>query len=241
MMLLAMLLLQTLTIAPGGSDRIQLEVFKTGLMNGKKHVFLFTQYKGTLEYDADAPERSRIELHIQSASAQCQDTWVSDKDKKKIQEFALTDMLDAAHHPEITFRSASILPKSADVFEAHGTLTIRGAAKPSVVTVIRKPGGVFEGSATVKHTDYGLKPSKAALGTIGTKDEMTVSFILTGRSFKAAATAPASRFASAEITCPIVGCRHCRLFDTGAASGRTNPGAGPSIGVVRPADGLAAL
>jgi polyisoprenoid-binding protein YceI len=181
MLTLALLAVQALTIAPVDGDRIQLEVYKTGLLNGKKHVFLFTQYKGKLDYDAEAPVQSRIELTIQAASAQCQDTWVNPKDLKKIQEFALNDMLAAAQHPAITFRSSKVAPKSNEVFEVHGALTIRGIAKPVVVTVTRKPGGKFEGTAIVKHTDFGLKPSKAALGTIGTKDEMTLSFVLTPR------------------------------------------------------------
>jgi polyisoprenoid-binding protein YceI len=182
MLLLALwLAAQALTIAPQEGDRIQLEVFKTGLMSGKKHVFLFSKYKGSLEYDAERPEHSRIDLAIQADSAQCQDTWVSAKDLRKIQEFALKDMLAAEKYPSITFKSASVAPKAADAFDVHGTLTIRGIAKPAVVAVIRKPGGKFEGAATVKHSDYGLKPSRAALGTIGTKDEMTVSFLLTPR------------------------------------------------------------
>jgi hypothetical protein len=34
----------------------------------------------------------------------------------------------------------------------------------------------LEGGATIKMTDYGLKPPAAALGTIGTKDEMRIEF-----------------------------------------------------------------
>jgi hypothetical protein len=41
-----------------------------------------------------------------------------------------------------------------------------------------KPDKTFTGSATVRITDFGLKPPSAALGVIGTKDEMTFSFVL---------------------------------------------------------------
>ena len=37
---------------------------------------------------------------------------------------------------------------------------------------------MFEGAATVRLTDYQLKPPSALLGAIGTKNEMTVSFTL---------------------------------------------------------------
>jgi hypothetical protein len=57
-----------------------------------------------------------------------------------------------------------------------------------VVLVTASPGSLsFQGSAKIKLTDFNLKPPKAALGAIGTKDEMSFSFVL-----KAEAGKPAS-------------------------------------------------
>ena len=65
----------------------------------------------------------------------------------------------------------------------QGMLTIRGIYKPAVVIVAvadQKEGKhSFQGGATVRLTDYGLKPPSAAFGTIGTKDEMAFSFTVT--------------------------------------------------------------
>ena len=169
---------ETLHIVPAPDARFALEIEKTGLMRGKKHVFLFERYKGTVLYDRDQPENSRVSLTIESASAVCTDTWVSDKDRSKIQEYALHDMLAVEKHREITFSSTRVISKEPDRFEVQGSLTIRGIAKPLTVEVSRKPGGIFEGSSQFKMTDYGLKPPSAALGLIGTKDLMTVSFHL---------------------------------------------------------------
>jgi polyisoprenoid-binding protein YceI len=70
-------------------------------------------------------------------------------------------------------------------FEVEGQLTIRGIARPALVRVLVKPaeGGdlLLDGRSTVKMKDYGLKPPSAALGMVGTKDEMEVSFVLRAR------------------------------------------------------------
>lgn len=171
-------------IAPAEGTRFALEVFKTGLMRGKKHLFLFERYSGKLWYDAEKTESSRVELTIEAGSATLKDTWLSPKDFKKVQEYALKDMLAAERYPELSFVSTSIRATAANQYEVQGTLSIRGTAKPARVLVSLKPGPTgtlaFEGSTQLKMTDYGLKPPSAGLGTVGTKNEMAVSFSVVG-------------------------------------------------------------
>jgi polyisoprenoid-binding protein YceI len=70
-----------------------------------------------------------------------------------------------------------------DQYAVSGALTIRGITRPVVVDVkMRKAGDLrFDGRAVVKLSDYGLKPPTAVLGTIGTKDEMTLVFALSAK------------------------------------------------------------
>jgi polyisoprenoid-binding protein YceI len=169
-------------IRPAQGARFVLTVEKTGLLRGKKHQFVFEDYRGTLHYDSDSPEHSRVDLSIRSASAVCMDKWVSQKDLKKIQAYALDDMLAAEKYPELHFSSAGVVRKGENTFEVAGTLTIRGIAKPTTVMVElgRDSSRIssLSGHAVVRLKDYGLKPPTAALGTIGTKNEMTVEFSL---------------------------------------------------------------
>lgn len=166
-------------------SRMELLVTKTGLLKGKQHRFVFERYSGTLQYDPQNPQASQVNLSIDSRSAVCKDTWVSAKDLRKIQDFALKDMLDAERYPNITFASSAIKQAASGRFEVQGTLTIRGLAKPvaASVSLITGAGATlsFEGNAEVRLTGYGLKPPSAALGTIGTKDEMAFSFFLISR------------------------------------------------------------
>jgi len=169
-------------IRPADGNRFELIVEKTGLMKGKKHLFVFERYQGQLVYDEDKPENSRVEFNLESNSIVCKDDWVSAKDLKKIQQTALRDMLAADRYATVSFQSNHVRAAGASQYDVAGILKIRDVEKPATVRVTLKrgdPGGpVFEGSAVVKMTDYRLKPPSAALGLIGTKDEMSVSFRL---------------------------------------------------------------
>jgi polyisoprenoid-binding protein YceI len=172
----------TYELRPAQGARFALTVEKTGLMRGKKHVFVFGAYKGTLLYDPDSPEHSRVDLFVRADSAVCMDKWVSEKDLKKIQAYALNDMLAADRYPELHFSSVGAVRKDENTFEVTGMLTIRGIRKPAtiIVSVSRNSGTIssLSGHSVVRLKDYGLKPPTAALGAIGTRNEMTVEFSL---------------------------------------------------------------
>jgi polyisoprenoid-binding protein YceI len=187
--LVATLAAFTFSLAASAADRyvigsaegslFKLEVYKTGLMSGKSHIFHFTQFSGELTYDKAEPKNSTIQFFVDSASAVCKDDWVKPKQLKDIEKYALEDMLEAKVHPKIVFESESVSPAADGGFTVVGKLAIRGRAVPSTVTVKLEPAGEslkFSGAAVVSLKDYGIKPKKAALGTIGTKPEMDVTF-----------------------------------------------------------------
>ncbi len=169
-------------IRPSSDSRLELIVEKTGLYSGKKHVFTFERYSGTLALDGDAPERSKVDLTIEASSIVCHDTWVRMKDLGKIMEEATKNMLAADRYPIIRFQSSNVAAAGPGKYEVQGMLTIRALARPVKVIVNWLPGGTlsfkFSGNAVVKLTDYGLKPPTAVLGAIGTKNEMQFHFRL---------------------------------------------------------------
>lgn len=171
---------QPYEIHPAPFGRLALTVEKTGLYRGKRHLFLFEQYSGELQFDPQKPELSKVQLTIDSRSLICKDDWLSASDLKKVQETALDDMLAVKQYPSMTFTSTSIKPLGGDRYEAQGTLTIRSLTKPVLVTVhlnAADPKALrIDGNATIKLSDYNLKPPSALLGAIGTKNEMTLSF-----------------------------------------------------------------
>ena len=158
-------------LAPATANTVDLYVEKTGLMSGKKHWFRFPQLTGSFSTNP-----AKVELQFDVKAMQCFDTWLSEKDQKKVLEHALgKETLDVAKFPTVTFVSTAV-----DGDKVTGTLTIRGVSKPVTVTAKQAGEGQYEGLAVFKMTDFGIKPAKAALGAIGTKDEMTLQFKLTG-------------------------------------------------------------
>ena len=170
-------------IRPSPQDRFALEVYKTGIWSGKKHLFLFQKCAGSVRLDPASPENSTVQLSIEGASAVCQDTWVSPSDLQSIQNKAF-EMMDVARQHQLVFSSERIVAGGSNRFQVQGSLSIRGIARPAVVTVVMvrqdEETLVFNGSAEVRLKDYGLKPPSAALGLIGTADGMQLEFALRG-------------------------------------------------------------
>jgi len=80
-------------IRPGGSNRLELTVEKTGLLSGKKHAFTFSRFEASLAFDRERLESSTVAISIESNSILCHDTWLSAKDLRKVQDYAQNDML----------------------------------------------------------------------------------------------------------------------------------------------------
>ena len=154
-------------IVPAPDAVFELEVDKTGLLSGKKHILRFERYQG--RYDGTS-----VRFTLEANSLQVLDDWKPASGAlAKIREVALgKEVLDAARFPEIRFEAPA-----AGGTPVQGQLTVRGVTKPCVVEVARS-GNWLEGMATVKYSSYGIKEQKAALGTIGTRDEMRVRFKL---------------------------------------------------------------
>jgi polyisoprenoid-binding protein YceI len=164
---------QSFEFQPSPGDRFELRVYKTGLLSGKQHVILFERFRGSAN-------ETKAEFVVEANSLVVKDDWAPASGKlDEIRAVALNEMLDAKNHPELRFVSTAVT-KTEKGYRIPGELTIRGKSKPVTVEVERKDGGIFEGRAQIKHSDYGLKRQSAALGAIGTKDEMDVIFRLTG-------------------------------------------------------------
>jgi polyisoprenoid-binding protein YceI len=172
----------TFDIRPAPGSRFALEVYKSRLWEGRKHTFVFDRFRGVLGFDAERTEQSTVSFAIESASARCVDDWVKPHQIKDIEKAAIMDTMDAAEYPEIAFQSTAIKRTSADQYEVQGALTIRGKARPVMLSLKAFPdesGMWFEGSSRVKLSDFGLTPPRGVFGVrfvIGTKDEMGVLF-----------------------------------------------------------------
>ena len=98
----------------------------------------------------------------------------SDKDRAEVQRTMLgPEVLDSAGHPDILFKSTSADPTGQRRRTLHGNLTLHGQTRPITVNVTLNADR-YEGEATVKQTDFGIKPPGKA--GIKVKDEVRVEF-----------------------------------------------------------------
>lgn len=115
--------------------------------------------EGTVWWDPNHPERSRIEVDIDVAS-------VNTRDPKRDAHLRSADFFDAEKHPKMTYRSHAVGRRKDGTIEVVGDLTIRGVTRVVVLDVEgptpeqKDPwGGVriaASARATIKRSEYGM-------------------------------------------------------------------------------------
>ena len=114
---------------------------------------------GTIVYDADAPEKSSVEVVLPMSGL---DTFVPKLDE----HLKTADFFDAEKFPQATFRSTGVKALGDGRLEVTGTLDLHGVQKPVVLEAtlnkaaphpmgkVRAIG--FDATATLKRSDFGI-------------------------------------------------------------------------------------
>ncbi len=148
-------------------------VYKTGVFSALGHDHQITAAVSSGKVDAKA---GQVELHVKAGVLKVSDPDVSDKDRAEIQSTMLgSEVLDAEHNAEIVYKSTSAEPAGSGSWTVHGNLTLHGQTRP-VTVAVREATGHYTGTASLKQSDFGIKPVKAGGGTVRTKDEIKIEF-----------------------------------------------------------------
>ena len=83
------------------------------------------------------------------------------------------DVLDSERDQEIVFKSTGAEVSGSGQWTLRGNLTLRGQTRPVTVQVALKDGH-YTGNATVKLTDFGIKPP--GMAGVRAKDEVRIEF-----------------------------------------------------------------
>jgi polyisoprenoid-binding protein YceI len=148
-------------------------VYKAGVFSalGHDHEIAAPIAGGTVDADA-----RKVEIHVDATALKVRDPNTSDKDRTEIQSTMLgPDVLDAAQHSEIVFRSTSAESAGADSWRVHGALTLHGQTH-DVDVEVQGTGGHYRGTAMLHQSDFAIKPVKVAGGAVRVKDEIRVEF-----------------------------------------------------------------
>ncbi len=109
----------------GGHSTVTVGWSHAGLSH---HAGRIVGIKGTLEFDPQAPEASRVEAQIDPADIS---TGVPALDRL----LRSPDFFDVASYPRITFQSSQVIANGPRTGEVTGDLTIRGITRPVTLAV----------------------------------------------------------------------------------------------------------
>jgi len=151
---------------------LTIHVGKTGAFSGlgHEHEVRAPIHSGT----ADIGSHPAVEIHVNARELRVIDKEDSDKDRAEVQKTMLgPEVLDSEGHQEIVFKSTAAESVGQGRWALRGNLTLRGQSRPITVQVTLKDGR-YSGEATVKQTDFGIKPP----GKVGirAKDEVRIEF-----------------------------------------------------------------
>jgi polyisoprenoid-binding protein YceI len=151
---------------------LTVHVGKTGAFSalGHEHEVLAPIHSGS----ADTGAHPAVELHVNARELRVIDKDASENERNEVQETMLgPDVLDSEHYPEIVFKSTGADSTGQGQWTLRGNLTLHGQTRLVTVQVTLKDGR-YKGEATVKQTDFGIKPPGKA--GIKTKDEVRIQF-----------------------------------------------------------------
>ena len=153
---------------------LTVHVGKTGVFSGfgHEHEVRAPILSGT----ADIGAHPAVEIHVDARALRVIDKDASDQERLEVQQTMLgPEVLDSESHQEIVFKSTAADSAGQDRWTLRGNLTLRGQTRPVTVHVTLKDGH-YTGEASVKQTDYGIKPPGKA--GVRAKDELKISFTI---------------------------------------------------------------
>jgi polyisoprenoid-binding protein YceI len=165
--------LTTTAIAPTGLQTYDIDSAHSEATFAVRHLLTkvrgrFSEFAGSIAFDAANPANSTVTFTIQAASI---DTNQKDRDA----HLRSGDFFDTDTFPTITFVSTAVSSRGGDVYEVAGDFTIRDVTRPITLPVsflgkATDPWGneriAFEAEYTLNRKDYGLNWN-AALETGG--------------------------------------------------------------------------
>ncbi|MBZ0223464.1 MAG: YceI family protein [Dokdonella sp.] len=120
----------------------------------------FGKVGGTLDFDAAAPTKAKVEVNIDVGSINTNVPALDDHLKK-------ADFFDVEKYPQATFKSTKVeAGADAQHLKVTGDLSLHGVTKPVVLDVTinkvgphpmsKKPSAGFDATTTIKRSEWGI-------------------------------------------------------------------------------------
>ena len=156
---------------------------------GHDHEVAVPNMDGTIVLDSADATRSTITLRFDVTAMKVTGRGEPAADVPEVQRVMLSDrVLDAQRYPTIAFTSRRIVivKQAGDqlVLRVEGDLTLHGVTRPITVPVELRLAAdqlTATANATVRQTDFGIRPVSAGAGTVKVKDELEIAFRIVAR------------------------------------------------------------
>ncbi|HUJ07891.1 MAG TPA: YceI family protein [Streptosporangiaceae bacterium] len=99
---------------------------------------------------------------------------LTDRDRREIAVTA-RKVMRVDRHPEATFSAQGLKPDQDGDGAITGTLTIAGVSRPLTLDVTRTGQDSYHATASVRQSDFGLKPYTAFLGALKVSDAVRIA------------------------------------------------------------------
>jgi polyisoprenoid-binding protein YceI len=135
-----------------------------------------TAWNGTLELGENSAESS-VTLHADGSSLRVLEGTggmksLDDDDKRNIEQTIDAEVLRST---AIEYRSSAVERDSEDRLRVTGELGLAGRTNSIEFVLNLTPDGHLTGTATVRQSDWGIKPYSALFGALKVADEVTVT------------------------------------------------------------------
>jgi len=153
----------------------------------------FSRWQGTLQFDEQNPEASKVSVQIEAAS-------IDTREEKRDAHLRSADFFDVAQYPTLSFESTKVEKVEGNTYRVTGDLTIHGITKQVVLDTDylgagKDPWGNdrvgFEASTSINRKDFGLTWNQALeAGGVLVGDKIEIA--LDVEALKAQATSQAA-------------------------------------------------
>ncbi len=166
---------------------IQIHVDTSGALGfmGHHHLIQAPVEHGNFVYYPGDLGKSSVEILVDASALAVMDPKASAKDRMEIQATMRSDrVLGVKQYPKIIFKSVKIQPLDGNRLQISGDLTIRNQTNRVTVDAVLEQAGPelkAEGKSRFKQTTFGLQPVSAGLGAVRVKDQLEISFQVSGK------------------------------------------------------------
>jgi polyisoprenoid-binding protein YceI len=173
----------------GKGSKFTVRAFAAGLLSAFGHdpTIAIPDFEGEAILNADALEKSSLRVVVNASSLAVTDD-ISEKDRDEINRRMHGEVLESDGYSEIVYECSKLTASKTGEGQywvaLNGELTLHGVTRSQPVSArVTLNGDTLRaaGDFSVRQRDYEIKTVSAAGGTVKLKDELKLSFDITGR------------------------------------------------------------